>query len=734
MNERMTINTEQFMKKLFLLFLFSAFMVGKCLASDFNDGTLSYTILSGTTNVQVDGLFNSSATTATIPATVINSSTTYNVTSIKGAAFYSCAGLKTVDLSQATNLQTIGNSAFNSCTGLTSFVASGATGLTSIGNNAFYGCTGLTSFDASGATGLTSIGNNAFNSCSGLTTITIPASVTSIGESAFNSCTGLKTVDLSQATNLQTIGASAFFSCTAVFITTTTAGSLAAAVKYNALTSIGNNAFYGCTGLTSFDISGATGLTSIGDGAFSDCAGLTSFTISASVTSIGTNAFSGCTGLTSFDISGATGLTSIGIYAFYSCTGLTTVTIPTSVTSIGESAFYCCTGLTTVDLSQATNLQTIGANAFNDCTAATFKTTTGSPAAAVKYNALISIGNGAFRNCTGLTSFDASGATGLTSIGESTFYGCTGLTTFTIPASVTSIGNSAFFDCSGLTTVTIPASVTSIGESAFYTCSNLTSVYMESTVPPTTLGTNIFDNCNSNLKFYINDGTTDKSHISKYITATSAWTSGKITNSNTVPYLPKTVTAAKVATLYLPYEVTIPSGVEAYSFGTVNASKTYISLTPVTGTTIPAGTPVLLQAEAGKYNFYTTDGTISENNNNGTVKGTAADITNNSTTESNYLTLGKKTGSDPAVYGFYRFTGSTIAANTCYVPYSSVNGAKGIDLNFGDESTAINDITNSSSSAADVNAPKVIYDLTGRRVNAPQRGSLYIVNGKKVIF
>ena len=56
-------------------------------------------------------------------------------------------------------------------------------------------------------------------------------------------------------------------------------------------------------------------MTSIGDEAFKGCAGLTSVTLGNSVTSIGVEAFSGCVRLTS-------------------------ITIPNSVTSIGAAAFY----------------------------------------------------------------------------------------------------------------------------------------------------------------------------------------------------------------------------------------------------------------------------------------------------------------------------------------------------------------------------------------------------------
>ena len=65
-------------------------------------------------------------------------------------------------------------------------------------------------------------------------------------------------------------------------------------------------------------------VTSIGDDAFSYCTGLTSVTIPSSVTSIGKGAFSMCRSLTSVDI--LDGVTSIGDFAFSWCSGLTSVT------------------------------------------------------------------------------------------------------------------------------------------------------------------------------------------------------------------------------------------------------------------------------------------------------------------------------------------------------------------------------------------------------------------------
>ena len=63
-------------------------------------------------------------------------------------------------------------------------------------------------------------------------------------------------------------------------------------------------------------------------------------------TSIGFQAFEGCTGLTSITI--PDGFTSIADWAFYNCTSLNSINIPDSVTSIRNWAFENCTSLTDV--------------------------------------------------------------------------------------------------------------------------------------------------------------------------------------------------------------------------------------------------------------------------------------------------------------------------------------------------------------------------------------------------
>ena len=127
------------------------------------------------------------------------------------------------------------------------------------------------------------------------------------------------------------------------------------------VTSIGNYAFYNCSGLTSFTIGNS--VTSMGKSAFRGCTGLTSFTIPNSMTSIGENAFRKCTGLTSITIPNS--VTSIGKDAFYNCSSLTSVTIPNSVTKVGNFAFCGCSSLTSLTIGNS--VTSIGERAFNGC-------------------------------------------------------------------------------------------------------------------------------------------------------------------------------------------------------------------------------------------------------------------------------------------------------------------------------------------------------------------------------
>lgn len=260
------------------------------------------------------------------------------------------------------------------------------------------------------------------------------------------------------------------------------------------------------------------GAESIGEYAFFECTGLKNVTIPSTVKTINEGAFYKCTGLTSPEpekpndeitdsIIIPYGVTNIGDEVFAHCTGLKKVTIPGSVKSIGERAFSDChisteesedgteRGLEKVVIENGT--ETIGKEAFNGCkklndiilpdsvtsigenafqyTGLYYEWFDGNEDVLYINNHLISVYQGTANECNIKS--------GTKTIADSAFFACGSLPGITIPDSVTSIGNRAFKDCNSLKSITIPKSVTTIGNCAFYTCYDLQSIEVDSGNP-----------------------------------------------------------------------------------------------------------------------------------------------------------------------------------------------------------------------------------------------------------
>ena len=121
-------------------------------------------------------------------------------------------------------------------------------------------------------------------------------------------------------------------------------------------------------------------VTSIGYDAFTGCSYLTSISIPETVTSIGIQAFYGCSHLTSINI--PKGVTSIEWGAFYDCSSLASITIPEGVARIEDNAFNGCIGLTSViACMQAPVNLSMNSSTFRNCDAAILYVPIGSKAA-----------------------------------------------------------------------------------------------------------------------------------------------------------------------------------------------------------------------------------------------------------------------------------------------------------------------------------------------------------------
>ena len=186
--------------------------------------------------------------------------------------------------------------------------------------------------------GVTTIGAHAFNGCSHLTSLTVPSSLTSIGQNAFTDCWAMESVyisDLEAWCNIDfgTYDSSPFS-------------------RNGYLNYVGGGDLYvNDTKVTTLTI--PDGITEIKHHAFYGFAGITSIDFNQ-VTSIGNEAFNGCHGLSEVTI--PEGVTAIGNVGFAYCTHLQSISIPASASSLGTSMLAADNMLTDIHVHWTENI------------------------------------------------------------------------------------------------------------------------------------------------------------------------------------------------------------------------------------------------------------------------------------------------------------------------------------------------------------------------------------------
>lgn len=176
---------------------------------------------------------------------------------------------------------------------------------------------------------------------------------------------------------------------------------------------------------------------------------------------------------------------------------------------------------------------------------------------------------------------------------------------------------------------------------------------------------------------------------------------------------------SQYATMNLPFAVELPDGVTAYVGGSVSDSE--ITLSPLDGTVVPAGCPVILTAEEGSYDLtiaYDNETSAPANSLSGTLVPQTVDADATA-----YIVANGSAG-----VGFYKITDTedrTIPANKAYYTSNDETAAAVLAFSFG-PAVGIDGVTTADKGT------DTYYDLQGRRVLYPAHGVYVKGNGEKV--
>lgn len=197
---------------------------------------------------------------------------------------------------------------------------------------------------------------------------------------------------------------------------------------------------------------------------------------------------------------------------------------------------------------------------------------------------------------------------------------------------------------------------------------------------------------------------------------------GNVVLIKQVTEIPVGISRAGYSTLNLPFAVTIPTAVKAYTVSAVDAQSALI-MDEVTGV-IPANTAVILEGAEGSHNFTITTAPDFE----GTNLLTGTTLERHGMPAGEYYGLANKTEG----VAFYVANSEEIPANKAFLLKSSIPADASLQANaltFFGETTGVGSVKTDAT-----DADNTYYDLNGRRVAYPSRGIYVKGNGQKVFI
>lgn len=183
---------------------------------------------------------------------------------------------------------------------------------------------------------------------------------------------------------------------------------------------------------------------------------------------------------------------------------------------------------------------------------------------------------------------------------------------------------------------------------------------------------------------------------------------------------PVSVSAIKFATYVPTCNVVVPAEAKVYT-AKVNEAKSAVVLTEVpAGSVIAKGTPVLVGAEAGSYNFAASAEEAAPVENND-LKAATADTKGDGST---IYALVEQDGK--AVFAPLK-EGVAVSLGHAYLELPAASATRFYSIQFGGETTGINEVN------AAAKADGAYYTLQGVKTGKAAKG-IYIHNGKKVVI